>query len=161
MKIERIIFVLTVFLVSLGACKFNAKNLKKDHALGTSDNLETKAIPFKIAENYFINNTVNEKIPVKIGEEKIFNKFFGKATHIGNTGKPTPIDFSNEYVIVVELEETNKSSELTPVRFYKNKDNLVLNYKVDEGQDLGFIVRPFMIIVIKKQHVGNIILNRD
>lgn len=159
MNKNTIAIALGVFLISASSCNNNPKTSEKtDGVEQTAANSEQTAVEFKIAENYFVNNTVKENVPAKITTQEEFDKYFGKATTMGENGKPTPIDFSKEYVIVADYNITNKKTQVTPVSLEKKGSEIVFNYKIAEGEDAGFTMRPFLAIIVSKNVDGDVIL---
>ena len=70
-------------------------------------------IPYEIADRYFLKNDVGNETPSVITDAAEFNEYFGMATVMG--GIPTPIDFSQNYVITVVLPQTDTVTRLEPV----------------------------------------------
>jgi hypothetical protein len=116
-------------------------------------------IPYSIAQNYFVKNTV-ESIPnPKIESEETFKTYFGAATKMGENGKPSTIDFAKEYAIAVLLPAGNVTTTIHPVSLKKGTDgSVVFEYKVETGNKLSYTSRPFLLLIVDKKFDGNVIL---
>jgi len=146
--------------VSLGtSCNSTSDTSKSDNKEQTSEKETSKEsdVPFKIAENYFIKNDVNDTVPSKIVSQEVFDTYFGLATTMGENGKPTPIDFSKEFVIVVDHNNTSKQTDISLVSLEKKEENILFNYAIIEGEDKGFVTRPFLMVIVDKNNDGEVI----
>ena len=161
MKKQIELIVLATLFLAFNACQSSSKSTKEDKVEEKSINSKVETIAFKTAKNYFINNTVKEAVPVKITTQEEFDKYFGKAATMGENGKPTPIDFSKEYVIVVNNPDTNKKTDITPISLDKIAKDLVFQYAINEGEDIGFTMHPFLMIVVEKNIEGNVVLQKN
>jgi hypothetical protein len=149
MKTQLIILVLLVF-VSATACQS-----KKESNLQTRNQektqIEVDSIPYVIAQNYFVKNTVNTILNPKIDTEEVFNSYFGMATTMGENGKPTKIDFDKEYVIAVVLPKTDIATTILPVSLKKGSNNsLVFEYKIELNDKQSYTSRPLLLVVVDK-----------
>ena len=72
-------------------------------------------VPYKVANGYFVRNDVKKLPNGKISKQKDFEASFGMAAVMGNDGRPTEIDFDNQYVIAVSKPVTDRFTELEPV----------------------------------------------
>lgn len=130
-----------------------------------ADAQKTKKIPYKVANRYFVNNSVKDGLQAfpKITSEEEFNKLFGMAAVMGKNGTPTNIDFSKQYVIAIIDEITNKSVKLTAESLTQNKENITFTYEKQEGKDAGSAYfRHCLIIIVDKKYDGNVtIKNTD
>lgn len=153
--------VAAALLLSIIACNSNSKT--SENQSDNKQNMEMKvdAIGFKTAENYFVKNTVEEAVPTKITSQEEFDKYVGMATTMGDQGKPTPIDFNKEFVIIVDHNSTEKKVEISPIGLNKNEKSLTLTYKVTENGDNGFTTHPFLMIIVDKTNEGNVILEKQ
>ena len=162
MKKSAIAIVLGISVISVSSCNPNLKTSEKtDNAEQNMTNTEEQTVEFKTAENYFVKNTIKETVPTKITTQTDFDKYFGMATTMGENGKPTPIDFSKEFVIVVDHPETSLKTEITPISLEEKGSDVVLNYTITEGEDAGFTIRPFVMIIVNKDSDGNVILQKN
>jgi hypothetical protein len=114
-------------------------------------------IPYSIAQNYFVKNTV-ESIPnPKIESEETFKTYFGAAAKMGESGKPTVIDFAKEFAIAAVLPAENVATTIHPVSLKKGIDgSVVFEYKVETGNKLSYTIRPFLLLVVDKKFDGNL-----
>ncbi len=154
-------FVAGALILSISACNSGSKT--SENPSGTEQNIKTEvnAVDFKTAENYFVKNTVEEAVPAKITSQEEFDKYFGMATTMGDRGKPTPIDFNKEFVIIVDHNNTEKKVEISPIGLNKNEKNLTFAYKVTENGDNGFTTHPFLMIIVDKTNEGDVILKKQ
>ena len=131
------------------------------NAIEKQDSPILGTIKFEQLNRYFIKNNTN--FPVKsnkLDTEESFNAVFGMATVMGNDGRPTSINFDQEYVVPIILEETNIETniEILGVSLV-SKGDLLVNYKVIIGKKQSFKIKPFAAIKLNKSNIGNIILN--
>lgn len=154
-------FVAGALLLSISACNSSSKTSEAPNDSNQNIETEVNAIGFKTAENYFVKNTVEEVVPAKITSQEEFDKYFGMATTMGDQGKPTPIDFNKEFVIIVDHNSTEKKVEISPIGLNKNEKSLTLTYKVTENGDNGFTTHPFLMIIVDKTNEGNVILEKQ
>ncbi len=121
---------------------------------------DNKNIPFTMAKNYFVHNTVTKIDNPKMETAEKFSEIFGMATTMGITGKPTEIDFSKQFVIAVILPETDLSTTIYPISLLKNtKNEIILHYKSVVGEKQSFTTRPNLILIVDKIENGRIILH--
>lgn len=148
-------------ILLISACTPSSKKTDNKDLNEQSSNVKENSVPFIIAQNYFIKNDVKEALPVKITTQKDFDKYFGMAAMMGENGKPTPIDFSKNYVIVVEKSLTNKKIQIEPIDLNKNNNELIFNYSVSEGADEGFSTHPFLMIIVDNTVTGDVKLKEN
>lgn len=144
----------------LGMLFFTACN-NNNSSSDNEDSQETSAVDvaYKIAEGYFIRNDVENTVPVKITSLEEFENYFGMATTMGEEGKPTEIDFSQEFVIVADQKETDIKTELVPVSLENVDGQLSFNFNVLKGEQQSFTSRPFLMIIVSKSEDGEVVLN--
>lgn len=154
-------FVAGALILSVSACNSGSKT--SENPSDTNQNIEmgVSAIDFKTAENYFVKNTVTNTVPAKITTQEEFDKYFGMATTMGENGKPTAIDFSKEYVIVIDHIQTKNKTEMVLSGVEKKREDIIVNYTVNEGEDAGYETRPFLMIIVDKNIEGNVVLNKQ
>ncbi len=112
-------------------------------------------IPYRVADHYFVSNTVKKLPTAKITTQKEFDELFGCAPVMGKNGEPTPIDFSKEYVIAVSKPETYHSETLTPISLTREKRNrIVFTYKVEIGSKQTYTIVPCLLIIVSKKENG-------
>lgn len=107
------------------------------------------SLPYTVAKNYFVRNDVTD-VPSLITSQEQFDKYIGAAAFMGNDGEPTKIDFCKQSVIAVAPAETDKSVELAPVSFVKGDKNAVFTYSLKEGANMGYTIRPLLLVVFDK-----------
>lgn len=151
---KKILLVSAFCLGFLGLESCNSYNISRERKE------KIQEIPYTLAKNYFINNRITSAIPTKITTAKDFEKYFGLASFMGKNGEPTKINFEKEYIAVVNYGETDKKVEIIPQKLYRNKDKIVVEYAIKEGNRQGYISRPFQIWIISKKYNGEIILTR-
>ncbi len=128
---------------------------------GTPPRTEVKLadIPFSIAKNYFVKNSVASLDNPKIETVEKFDEIFGMATTMGEDGKPTEIDFAKQYVIAVVLPETDSLKTVVPVSLQKDEQGqITLSYKIEVGQKRTFTIVPNFAIIVSKADSGNVVL---
>ena len=159
---------LSAMYMSIAACNGTAsENKDKDSVVGQNTQTEQMAgeqqdsVPYKIAENYFVNNSVKDSIPSKITDKATFDQYFGMAATMGAGGEPTPIDFDEQYVIVLHHPTTAQKIELIPLGLVKKDGNITLTYRQTEGEQLSFTIHPLLILVVNKKYDGNLILQKE
>lgn len=131
-------------LIAMAACSY------------ISAEAETKSgaeeVAFEVAKNYFFKN--NQAIPAspKITTEEEFRKLFGMATTMGEDGKPTPIDFSKQFVLAIVQPVTDMATEIVPKKVMEKGDTLFYDYDVKVGQKQSFSIQPISIIILDKRY---------
>lgn len=115
-------------------------------------------VPYQVARNYFVKNTVGDPGSPKIETADKFNEIFGMATVMGKDGKPTAIDFSKQYVLAVILSETDLETTVAPASLQKFENNVILTYKTTVGQKQSYKTRPSFAIIVDKSNDGNVVL---
>ncbi|MGH2623722.1 MAG: hypothetical protein ACRDE7_08655 [Sphingobacterium sp.] len=118
-------------------------------------------IPYQLASNYFIKNTVKDPIPNRIDNQEEFDNYFGMATTMGKNGTPTPIDFSKQYIIVIDYKETADKTDLEVVNLENKGDELVLTYQVIVGEQTSFKTHPFLLVIVDKNITGEVVLQQE
>lgn len=117
------------------------------------------AIPYTVAQNYFVKNTVDSITNPKIETEEAFKTYFGSATTMGKNGKPTAVDFTKEFAIATVLPITDVATTIVPISLKKGSDNsLVFQYKIELGYKQSYTSRPFLLVVVDKKFDGNLSL---
>lgn len=117
-----------------------------------------KDVPCRIADRYFVSNKV-DSIPMRpITTQDDFDSLFGMATVMGENGKPTAIDFSNEYVLAVSIPATNRNTSLEFESLKQdNVGNMVFAYRRVDGEEMSYTIRPLLMIVVDKKYQGDIV----
>ena len=130
-------------------------------ACGSSDKAGkgklNEEVPFKIAKNYFVKNNVSATLDSpKFETQAEFDSVFGTATTMGENGKPTPINFDQEFVVAQIEEPSAQSIELKPVSIRKNANMLEVKYKRIVGSTKSFTSQTSMILIIDKKYEGDV-----
>ena len=126
----------------------------------TTEAVNKNNIPYTIADKYFVKNTVGEFNTSKIENQQKFDEFFGMATVMGEGGRPTIVDFNKQYVVAIVKPETNRSTKISPISLQTSEVGEVLfTYKVEVGEENTYTTRPLLLIIIDKNHNGNLVLN--
>jgi hypothetical protein len=123
--------------------------------MGVSIGQNKADVKFTVAKNYFVKNTFKneEVVQKKIVSQKDFDEIFGMASLMGAEGKPTPIDFKKQFVIVVICKETNKATELQVLSLQKGKKNkLLLQFETKIGTEMTYVSQAFLIIVVDDKY---------
>lgn len=114
-------------------------------------------IPFKEAKNYFVKNNIDATMyDPKIESQEDFDKVFGMATRMGESGKPTPIDFSKEFIVFQVEDSSTQTIELKPVSINKNGNILEIKYKKIVGKTQSSTSQAVMILIIDKKFNADI-----
>lgn len=162
MKKQIVVFVVAMagILVSCQQTK-RVANVEKPDAI-TVENQKSNpmtGIAFTVAKNYFVRNDAGKLDNPKIETAEAFRQLFGMAATMGKNGRPTPIDFTRQYVIAVLLPETNRTTTIEPVSLRKDaKGEITLTYKIVVGQEQSYTTIPNLIIVVDRSETGNITL---
>ena len=160
--VSKIFSIAIVAGVVFSSCNTTAKNT--DDAKQYSANESTKVataeqdIPYTIANRYFVNNTYKDgdlKNP-KITTRTQFDALFGMATIMGPNGKPTPIDFSRQYVLGLIGELTDRNTEISLISLKQNANTILLNYKITEGEKTMATIRPLLLIIVDNIYQGEV-----
>lgn len=144
----KVIFINLCFLLAMVSCGSQSKS--------SSD------IPYTIAKNYFVKNTVENKVhELSIFSQDEFDRFFGMARIMGEKGKPTPIDFSTQYVIAVINTVSNNAMGIDCKAFKSNADSVIFQYKIASGETQGFESRHALILIVDKEFKKDIKFVKD
>lgn len=112
-------------------------------------------VPFIITKNYFVNNTykAGDLNNYKIVTEKQFSDFIGMATLMGPEGKPTKVDFSKQFVVIVVNPETDLPTKLTPEKLTAlGKNKLKFEYKTEIGKKATYTMIPFTMVIVDSKY---------
>ena len=84
------------------------------------------------------------------------------AAVMGNDGRPTEIDFNNQYVIAVSKPVTDRLTELEPVSLKGDGDGgLVFVYRTKAGQQLSYSMQPSLVVVVDKKYRGMVSIREE
>jgi hypothetical protein len=157
-------FATAFFIATLFSCNDNKQS--PNHNNDTKTTQESKVendIPFNEAKNYFVKNTYKDSVlHTNILKSQVdFDNIFGMATTMGNDGKPTVIDFTNQYAIAVICPNSDKSPVLNILNVKSADNSITLHYKFTEGEKQSFSIRPFKIILLDNKYQGEVKLQKD
>lgn len=151
----------------------SAAMLSACHTSGKVDNLTIDVdavssattavdVPYKVANGYFVRNDVKKLPNGKISKQKDFEASFGMAAVMGNDGRPTEIDFNNQYVIAVSKPVTDRFTELELVSLKGDGDGgLVFVYRTKAGQQLSYSMQPSLVVVVDKKYRGMVSIREE
>lgn len=116
------------------------------------------AIPYKQANRYFVKNDYTGATfsAIKITSAEEFDKIFGKAAVAGSQGKPTPIDFTKQYVLAVIGESTDNNTTIKVASLKKTGGEIVLTYKVNKGAKVSYTLQPALILLVDNKYTGTV-----
>ncbi|MDO4160143.1 MAG: hypothetical protein Q4D41_06780 [Prevotellaceae bacterium] len=153
------LIIAAMVLFTLTAC--HTKSTVADGNVSSVNN-GSEEIPYKVAEGYFLRNDIKQTVIKKIDNREEFDSLFGMATVMGENGKPTPIDFSREYVIAVSMPETYHEAMLYTTGLARNdKDMIVFSYKYTIGEKRSYSITPCIIVVVSNEYSGKVIFNEE
>lgn len=118
----------------------------------------TTKVPYREAKHYFVKNsyTADHLIEIKIGTQEDFDKLFGMATTMGKDGKPTAINFEDQFVIAVIGEETSRNARITPSELEQVGEKIILSYVVSRGEPQSSTIRPLLLLIVDKKYDGEL-----
>lgn len=120
-------------------------------------------VPYTLAKNYFVKNTYPDKEfhLLKITSEEKLNEIFGMAAFMGKNGKPTKIDFSQQFVIALINSTSNNISALNVYALKNETNGLRLFYSLSTtSAPQSYSARYCALLVVDKKYDVNIITNR-
>lgn len=141
---KKIIFAFAMLLAMVACSEKQTANVE--------NNVESGEVAFEIAKNYFFKKDCTLPANPKITTEDNFSKLFGMATTMGKDGKPTPIDFSKQFVLAIVLPVTDFSTEINPVKVEEKGDSLLYSYEVKTGEKQSYSIQPVSIIILDKKY---------
>ena len=119
-----------------------------------------KDVPYTELEHYFFKN--GQDIPDNpiIDSEEAFVSLFGMAPILGESGKPTPIDFEKEFVIAVVNPVTEFHTEVKPVSLRMENGELVFTYNETVGEKQSWSMQPILLVKVSRKY-ENIIVRME
>lgn len=159
LKVFKAMLLVIVFIPFL-ACNNRQETAGKESSVEKGN--EPPEIPYTLAKNYFVRNDfdASKLLTPKITTQEAFEKIFGMATVMGAEGKPTPIDFSEQFVIAVILPVSNKSVELKVQQLLQDHDQITLRYTQHNGQDGPMKVQAFLLLIVDKKYDRNVVVEQ-
>jgi hypothetical protein len=151
-----IIYSILILTFNLTSCKTNEATFN-DYK--QKDKVDRSEIEFTILRNYYVKNNAQKIDNPKIENALNFNQIFGMATTMSEIGKPTTIDFSKEFVIVIILPETDVETNIEIKNLIKDDSgNLTVNYRVTRSNKQSYTNIPFVAIKVNLKEKGNVLL---
>lgn len=127
------------------------------NSVKSGDSALNQEVPYKEAKNYFVKNNIDAAIDnPKLENQHDFDKVFGMATTMGESGKPTTIDFSKEFVVAQIEDPSTQKVELKPVSIKKNANILEIKYRKIVGENQSYTSQPAMILIIDNKYNGDV-----
>lgn len=121
---------------------------------GCVDSKRTQ-VDYKQAEGYFVRNDVEQgNRAEKIDSQEEFDRWFGGATTMAV--RPTPIDFSKEFVAAVILDETDRAQQVRVDSLVWNGSKLDIYYSILSGAYQSYTIRPLSILIIDRAYDGKL-----
>ena len=111
-----------------------------------------KDVPYSELDHYFFKNGQDVPDNPKIDSEEAFATLFGMATVMGESGKPTPVDFDKEFVIAVVKPVTENETELEPESLRMEKGELVFTYDESVGERQSWTMRPVLLVKVSREY---------
>ncbi|MCO6504992.1 MAG: hypothetical protein J6568_06215 [Snodgrassella sp.] len=108
------------------------------------------AVPYRVANHYFVKNNIKNKIPSRISNANEFYFYFGEATTMGNTGKPSNIDFNEEEVVIYDAGKVQQFLQIKPLDLRQSGRELHLIIHIQSGALTGYYTHPFLMLIIQK-----------
>ena len=76
-------------------------------------------------------------------------------------GKPTPIDFSKQYVIAIIRPVTDKATTLVVQSLLQKENDIILSYTKTEREKQSFNTRPFLLLIVDNTYNKNIVIKKQ
>lgn len=111
-----------------------------------------ESVDYAVANRYFFNNGATPPAANKVTNAHDFGLLFGMATVMGPNGSPTEIDFVKQFVIPVVLPETSRETTIKLGKLVEEGGGLTLYYKVKQGKERSYTIRPMELIIVDGQH---------
>ncbi len=139
----------TLFIAALAVLMF-----------GTACVQKPADIPYTVAQNYFVKTTVNTSsaLTLKITSQAAFDSVFGMAAVMGPNGRPTPVDFTRQFVLAVTGKATNTTTQLSLISLQKAANHLQFTYHVNSGQPASYTMVPSLVILADKKYSDDEVL---
>ena len=111
-----------------------------------------KDVPYTELDHYVFKNGQDVPDNPKIDTEEAFATLFGMATVMGESGKPTPVDFDKEFVIAVVNPVTENETELEPESLRMENGGLVFTYDETVGERQSWTMRPVLLVKVSREY---------
>ncbi len=148
-----------ILALGLFACESKSSSENKD--VSTNEKSTMQDIPYEEAKNYFVKNTYENEnlVTLKLTTSDEFNRIFGMATTMSE--RPTPLDFSKEYVLAIIAPVNNKSVSISINNLQVEDKSLVLKYAINEGEEQSSKMHPASLIVVGNQYSGTVLFEQE
>ncbi|MDR2920263.1 MAG: hypothetical protein LBV72_12985 [Tannerella sp.] len=157
---KKYIVVVSVIVALMTACNSTRQdgNQREDSTLTTNTDATKKEIPFQTAERYFVKNTVeNKNLTLKITNQEDFDNYFEAAATMGESGKPTVIDFSKQFVIAIIAESSSIEKNIIVSDLTSKENELSVSYKIDEkGEERSYVSRSLSLMIVDNKYSGEV-----
>lgn len=109
-------------------------------------------VPYTELDHYYFKNGLDIPGNPKLDTEEAFASLFGMAPIMGESGKPTPIDFSKEFVIAVVCPVTEYHTELDPESLRMENGELVFTYTEAVGEKQSWSMQPILLVKVSRKY---------
>ena len=109
-------------------------------------------VPYTQMQHYFFKNGAVIPEEAKISDAARFERLFGAATVMGENGRPTPVDFTKEFVIAVVCPVTDLTTELQAESLRQENGTLVFTYRKTVGGQQTWSMQPVLLIKVDKKY---------
>lgn len=109
-------------------------------------------VPYTELDHYYFKNGQDIPGNPKLDTEEAFASLFGMAPIMGESGKPTPIDFSKEFVIAVVCPVTEYHTELDPESLRMENGELVFTYTEAVGEKQSWSMQPILLVKVSRKY---------
>jgi hypothetical protein len=115
-------------------------------------------VPFTQVRNYFVKNDYRDSTlhSLKITNQIGFYKYFGMAATMGNNVKPTPVDFTKQYIVALIAKASDDISELKVSSFKKINQTILITYEQIKSEKQHYAVRHLGLLIVNNAHQGEI-----
>lgn len=173
MKATTLIFSLVIATLMAG-CKSTTPTALTT-AETTTATQQPYAVPYTIAQGYFVRNDVDSLPSNRIITREQFDSLFGMAAVMGENGMPTSIDFDRQFVIAVDVPVTDRITSIIPesLEFVPAPLNpssmqakivagstIEFTYKVQIGAPQSFSTHPVLILVVDRRYNAPVVTHR-
>ena len=152
---------LTLLLMGLltASCAHRVDKQKLSATTSSTIVMKHTKVAYVAANHYFVRNDLKGLPPTIITTQQQFDNCFGMAAVMGKGGRPTHINFAQQFVIAVTLPETDVQTTLTPVQLEQtNTNELTFTYRIKRGQQQSYTMQPLLLIIVDKKYEGNVVL---
>lgn len=109
-------------------------------------------VPYTELDHYYFKNGQDLPGNPKIDTEEAFASLFGMAPLMGESGKPTSVDFSKEFVIAVVCPVTEFHTELDPDSLRLENGELVFTCNETVGEHQSWSMQPILLVKVSRKY---------